>query len=197
MHLFGKACSIRPGESRKIPLSFNPTQSQCVFTQPQGDPAQAGPDRQIHPRQKGLHRNRAELRVHSVILLQGNHQWSYHYGMVLKGGGDTRLEESGHFFVTTTREIMFGWLVSALSRQEWFCLLLWVTVSQLLLCLHQCYCTSTTCHKPNETPCYSTMILHLQNKLWPYPNVSKDFQSRILNLLLKCSKILIYYDVVA
>lgn len=34
MHLFGEARSIHRGESWKIPLSFHPTQSECIYTTP-------------------------------------------------------------------------------------------------------------------------------------------------------------------
>lgn len=90
MRLFGKAWSIHRGESWKILLSSYPTQSECVFTQPPGDPAQAGPDRWIQSGQRGLQRNKAGLQLHSVVLLQGNHPWSYHYGIVLPGRDDAR-----------------------------------------------------------------------------------------------------------
>lgn len=62
MRLFGKARSIHRGQSWKIPLSFHPTQTECVFTQPPCDPEQGGPDRWIHLRQRGLCSNRKKNR---------------------------------------------------------------------------------------------------------------------------------------
>lgn len=49
----GYARSIHRGESWKIPLSFLPTQSECVFTQPPGDPAQAGQTDESIPDREG------------------------------------------------------------------------------------------------------------------------------------------------
>lgn len=56
--------------------------------------------------------------VHSDIRLEGNHLWSYHYGMIPPGGGDAELNESGKCFVTRD----CGWDV-------------WCTCVHLCICL--------------------------------------------------------------
>lgn len=107
MHLFGKARFIHRGESWKIPLSFHPTQRERVFTQPPGDPAQAGPDRQIHPRQRGLQRNTQSS------CFKGNHRWSHHCGLTLPGRDDTEHEGSGSFSPPKT-----VWVISVCMRLQ-------------------------------------------------------------------------------
>jgi len=83
----------------KILLSFHPTQSECVFAQPSGDPGEAGADGPIHPRRRELQRNKAGLTVHSVIPLEEGRRCIVSPWVHLSGSDDAKQEVSGSVFV--------------------------------------------------------------------------------------------------
>lgn len=150
MRLFSKACSIHRGESWKIPLSVHPTQSECVFTQPPGDPVQTSPDRWIHSRTEGTPEEQSPAEAPLSYSAWGKPSLilSLWYGPLRWRCWQTQGVWSHS---SSPPKSMFGFdyrLCMQCTGERY--LLMWVTVSCVCVCI-TIICTSMSCYKPSET----------------------------------------------